>query len=122
MSVDEHRADVAALLAPLVDAARRRTRTEDVDLADALGRVLAGDLLAPVGVPLFRNAQMDGYAVRAADVADARGDAPVRLAVVAEIAAAPGVPPRLAPGTAARIMTGAPVPEGADAVVPVEDT
>lgn len=122
VSVDEHRADVAALLAPLADAARRRARTQDVDLADALGRVLAGDLVAPVAVPLFRNSQMDGYAVRAADVADARTEAPVRLAVAAEIAAAPGVPPRLAPGTAARIMTGAPVPEGADAVVPVEDT
>ncbi|MBN0040425.1 molybdopterin molybdotransferase MoeA [Cellulosimicrobium cellulans] len=122
VSVDEHRADVAALLAPLVEAARRRTRTEDVPLARALGRVLAGDLVAPVAVPLFRNSQMDGYAVRAADVAGASADAPVRLAVAAEIPAAPGVPPRLAPATAARIMTGAPVPEGADAVVPVEDT
>ncbi|MFJ4232353.1 gephyrin-like molybdotransferase Glp [Cellulosimicrobium cellulans] len=122
VSVDEHRADVAALLAPLVEAARRRTRTEDVLLAAALGRVLAGDLVAPVAVPLFRNSQMDGYAVRAEDVAGASADAPVRLAVAAEIPAAPGVPPRLAPGTAARIMTGAPVPEGADAVVPVEDT
>ncbi|MFD4994437.1 gephyrin-like molybdotransferase Glp [Cellulosimicrobium cellulans] len=122
VSVDEHRADVAALLAPLVEAARRRTRTDDVSLADALGRVLAGDLAAPVAVPLFRNSQMDGYAVRAADVAGANPDAPVRLTVAAEIPAAPGVPPRLAPGTAARIMTGAPVPEGADAVVPVEDT
>ncbi|WP_426311206.1 gephyrin-like molybdotransferase Glp [Cellulosimicrobium sp. E-16] len=122
VSVDEHRADVAALLAPLVEAARRRTRTEDVVLADALGRVLAGDLAAPVAVPLFRNSQMDGYAVRAVDVAGASADVPVRLTVAAEIPAAPGVPPRLAPGTAARIMTGAPVPEGADAVVPVEDT
>lgn len=122
VSVDEHRADVAALLAPLVETARRRTRTEDVLLAAALGRVLAGDLVAPVAVPLFRNSQMDGYAVRAEDVAGASADAPVRLAVAAEIPAAPGVPPRLAPGTAARIMTGAPVPEGADAVVPVEDT
>ena len=122
VSVDEHRADVAALLAPLVEAARRRERTDVVVLADALGRVLAGDLVAPVPVPLFRNSQMDGYAVRAADVAGASPGAPARLAVVAEIPAAPGVPPRLAPGTAARIMTGAPVPEGADAVVPVEDT
>jgi len=122
VSVDEHRADVAALLAPLVEAARRRTRTETVVLADALGRVLAGDLVAPVAVPLFRNSQMDGYAVRAADVVGASADAPVRLRVAAEIPAAPGVPARLAPGTAARIMTGAPAPDGADAVVPVEDT
>ncbi|QJW37415.1 gephyrin-like molybdotransferase Glp [Cellulosimicrobium protaetiae] len=122
VSVDEHRADVAALLAPLVEEARRRARTEEVLLADALGRVLAGDLAAPVAVPLFRNSQMDGYAVRAADVAGASPDAPVRLVVVAEIPAAPGVPTALAPGAAARIMTGAPVPDGADAVVPVEDT
>lgn len=122
VSVDEHRADVAALLAPLVEAARRRTRTEEVVLADALGRVLAGDLVAPVAIPLFRNSQMDGYAVRAADVSGARPEAPARLAVAAEIPAAPGVPAPLAPGTAARIMTGAPVPDGADAVVPVEDT
>lgn len=122
VSVERHRADVAALLAPLVDGARRRTRTEDVDLADALGRVLAGDLLAPVPVPLFRNSQMDGYAVRAADVVGASADAPVRLPVSAEIPAAPGTPAALVPGSAARIMTGAPVPDGADAVVPVEDT
>ncbi|WP_435735266.1 gephyrin-like molybdotransferase Glp [Cellulosimicrobium sp. PMB13] len=122
VSVERHRADVAALLAPLVEAARRRTRTEEVDLADALGRVLAADLVAPVPVPLFRNSQMDGYAVRAADVAGARAEVPVRLPVAAEIPAAPGAPAALAPGTAARIMTGAPVPDGADAVVPVEDT
>jgi molybdopterin molybdotransferase len=122
VSVDQHRADVAALLAPLVEAARRRTRTEEVVLADALGRVLAGDLTAPVAVPLFRNSQMDGYAVRAKDVAAASAGSPVLLAVAGEIPAAPGVPRPLAPGTAARIMTGAPVPDGADAVVPVEDT
>ncbi|MBD5786947.1 molybdopterin molybdotransferase MoeA [Cellulosimicrobium terreum] len=122
VSVDQHRSDVAALLAPLVAAARRRTRTEEVDLADALGRVLAGDLTAPVAVPLFRNSQMDGFAVRARDVAGARAGAPARLTVGGEIPAAPGVPAPLAPGTAARIMTGAPVPDGADAVVPVEDT
>ncbi|WP_251153173.1 gephyrin-like molybdotransferase Glp [Cellulosimicrobium sp. Marseille-Q4280] len=122
VSVERHRADVAELLAPLVDGARRRARTEQVDLADALGRVLAEDLVAPVPVPLFRNSQMDGYAVRAVDVAGAGAEVPVRLPVGAEIPAAPGTPAALAPGTAARIMTGAPVPDGADAVVPVEDT
>ncbi len=122
VSVDQHRADVAGLLAPLVAGARRRARTEEVVLADALGRVLAGDLVSPVAVPLFRNSQMDGYAVRAADVEGASPDAPVRLAVEGEIPAAPGAPGPLAPGAAARIMTGAPVPDGADAVVPVEDT
>ncbi|OLT53218.1 gephyrin-like molybdotransferase Glp [Cellulosimicrobium sp. CUA-896] len=122
VSVDQHRADVAALLAPLVEAARRRARTEDVDLADALDRVLAGDLVAPHAVPRFRNAQMDGYAVRARDVADGAPGSPARLPVVAEVPARAGTAPALAPGAAARIMTGAPVPDGADAVVPVEDT
>lgn len=122
VSVDRHRADVAALLAPLVEGARRRTRTEDVGLADALDRVLAGDLVAPHAVPRFRNSQMDGYAVRARDVAGAAPGAPVRLPVTAEIPARAGAAPALAPGTAARIMTGAPVPDGTDAVVPVEDT
>jgi molybdopterin molybdotransferase len=122
VSVERHRADVAALLAPLVEGARRRTRTEDVDLADALDRVLAGDLVAPYPVPRFRNSQMDGYAVHARDVVAAATAAPVRLPVVAEVPAGPGAVPALAPGAAARIMTGAPVPDGADAVVPVEDT
>jgi molybdopterin molybdotransferase len=122
VSVEQHRADVAALLAPLVDGARRRVRTEDVDLADALDRVLAQDLSAPFAVPRFRNSQMDGYAVRARDVAGAAPDAPARLPVLADVPARSGAVSDLAPGAAARIMTGAPVPDGADAVVPVEDT
>ena len=122
VSVERHRADVAALLAPLVDAARDRTRTEEVPLADALDRVLAGDLRAPPPVPRFRNSQMDGFAVRAHDVAAAGAATPARLPVAGEIPAGPGRPAPLRPGTAVRIMTGAPVPDGADAVVPVEDT
>ncbi|MFC8923540.1 gephyrin-like molybdotransferase Glp [Cellulosimicrobium sp. NPDC057127] len=122
VSVEQHQADVAALLAPLVDGARRRARSEEVALADALDRVLATDLLAPHAVPRFRNSQMDGYAVRACDVADAAPGAPVRLPVLGEVPAGPGAVGDLAPGAAARIMTGAPVPGGADAVVPVEDT
>ncbi len=108
--VAEHEGRVRALLAPL------RTRgSEEVSLAAALGRVLAEPVLSPIDLPPFRNSQMDGVAVRAADL-------PGDLPVVAEVAAATGVPAPLAPGTAVRIMTGAPVPEGADAVVPVEDT
>ncbi|MFF3065580.1 gephyrin-like molybdotransferase Glp [Oerskovia sp. NPDC057915] len=118
VSVEQHRREVEALLGP----ALADRRVERVALADALDRVLATDLLAPVDLPAFRSSQMDGYAVRSTDVAGASGTAPVVLPVVAEIPAGPGTPAALAPGTAARIMTGAVVPEGSDAVVPVEDT
>ncbi len=111
--VAEHLARVEALLAPL-----RRRPLEDVSLIDALGRVTALEVVSPIALPSFRNSQMDGFAVRAADVAAA----PVTLPIAREIAAAPGAPGTLQPGTAIRIMTGAPVPDGADAVVPVEDT
>jgi molybdopterin molybdotransferase len=76
--------------------------------------VAAAAVTSPVDLPLFRNSQMDGFAVRA-------GELPGTLPVVASIAAAPGEPAELMAGTAVRIMTGAPVPEGADAVVPIED-
>ncbi|RXR28191.1 molybdopterin molybdenumtransferase MoeA [Oerskovia turbata] len=118
MSVEQHRREVEALLRP----ALADRHVERVVLADALDRVLAADLFAPVDLPAFRSSQMDGYAVRSADVAGASVGAPVVLPVVAEIPAGPGTPVVLAPGTAARIMTGAVVPEGSDAVVPVEDT
>ncbi|GHF16298.1 gephyrin-like molybdotransferase Glp [Pseudolysinimonas yzui] len=111
--VAEHEERVRALLAPL------RTRdAETVPLHAGLGRVTAVDIVTPIPLPPFRNSQMDGFAVRAAEVAGA----PVDLPLVGEIAAAPGEPAPLAPGTAVRIMTGAPLPTGADAVVPVEDT
>lgn len=111
--VDVHLARVQAALAVLA------TRTaESLELADALGRVSHDEVRSPIDLPPFRNSQMDGYAVRAVDVASA----PVSLPVVGEVAAAPGAPTPLRPGTAVKIMTGAPVPEGADAIVPVEDT
>lgn len=112
-SVDDHAATVARLVSRALD-----TGTERVALLAALSRVAAGDVLSPVDLPLFRNSQMDGYAVLAADVAET----PVTLPVAAIVAAAAGTPARLQPGTAVRIMTGAMVPDGADAVVPVEDT
>ena len=118
VSVERHRREVEAL----VGAALTARGSERVALADALDRVLAVDLVAPVDLPGFRSSQMDGYAVRAADVAGAASASPVVLPVVAEIPAGPGVPAVLAARTAARIMTGAVVPEGSDAVVPVEDT
>jgi molybdopterin molybdotransferase len=111
--VDEHAAFVRSLLAGL--GARP---TERVPLADALGRITASPVESPIALPPFRNSQMDGFAVRAADVADA----PVSLPVVGEVAAVAGAPSPLEPGTTVRIMTGAQVPEGADAIVPVEDT
>jgi molybdopterin molybdotransferase len=88
----------------------------------AVGLVLAEDVVASEVVPPFDNTAVDGYAVRASDVASA-GDQPVELAVVGEIAAGAGPGERaLATGEAIRIMTGAPIPPGADAVVMVEDT
>jgi molybdopterin molybdotransferase len=91
-------------------------------LVDALGMTLAEDLLAPFDVPSLANSAMDGYAVRSQDVAKSSEQSPVKLAVIATVAAGklPDIP--LKPGTAIRIMTGAPVPQGADAVVPFEDT
>lgn len=87
-----------------------------------LGRVLADGVTAAVDVPGFDNSAMDGYAVRDAEVAAVIAGRPVRLAVIADLPAGSGENPPLPPGTAARIMTGAPVPDDADRVVPVEDT
>jgi molybdopterin molybdotransferase len=88
---------------------------ETVGLADAARRVLADPkVIAAVDVPAFANSAMDGFAVRAADV-------PGTLRVTGEVAAGAGELPTVEPGTAVRIMTGAPLPPGADAVVPVED-
>jgi molybdopterin molybdotransferase len=96
--------------------------TEAVPLEQALGRVLARDVVSPIFLPQFDNASMDGFAVRAEDVRGATAARPVRLNVVGTIAAG-AVPTRpIARGEAARIMTGAPVPPGADSVVRVEDT
>lgn len=111
--VDEHARFVRSLLSGL--GARP---TERVALADALARITASPVESPIDLPPFRNSQMDGFAVRAADTADA----PVELPVAGEVAATAVLPAPLAPGTAVRVMTGAQVPEGADAVVPVEDT
>jgi molybdopterin molybdotransferase len=113
-TVEEHRAAVAALLGP--------TPVEDRPLAAALGLVLAEDLRATIALPPFDNSAMDGYAVRAHDVADATPDRPVQLPVPEDIPAGRTDSPPLLPGTAHRIMTGAPMPPGADAVVQVEHT
>ena len=96
--------------------------TERVSLLEALGRVLAEDVHAPHDVPQQDNSAMDGYAVIAADVQNATADAPARLRVVGDIPAGHVAERALLPGTAVRIMTGAPIPAGADAVVQVELT
>ncbi|MBI3762175.1 MAG: molybdopterin molybdotransferase MoeA [Chloroflexi bacterium] len=89
----------------------------------ALGRVLAKAIVALIDLPPFANSSMDGYAVRAADVAAASAEAPVTLTVTADIPAGARPPAiALAPGSAARIMTGAPLPPGVDAVIPIEAT
>lgn len=100
----------------------RPLEAERVTLLDALGRVLAAPVVAGDSLPPFANSSMDGYAVRTADVESAGPERPVQLQVVADIAAGAPSPISVTMGTAARIMTGAPLPNGADAVVPVEDT
>ena len=113
-SVEEHRRVVAGLINPRPPVA--------LPLAAALGLVLADDVVAPLSLPGFDNSAMDGYAVLATDVAPAGENTPVRLPVAEDIPAGRTDIPTLAAGTAHRIMTGAPLPAGATAVVPVEAT
>ena len=96
--------------------------TVDVPLLDSLGLTVAEDLVAGFDIPPLANSAMDGYAVRTSDTAVASKYRPVLLPVKGYIAAGDVPEHPLANGTAMRIMTGAPVPEGADAVVPFEDT
>jgi molybdopterin molybdotransferase len=113
-SVDEHLSAVLEPVRPLAELA--------LTLLDAHGCVLAEDIVATHPLPGFDNSAMDGYAVRLDDVAGAGPDSPVELPVAADIAAGHQGLAVVRPGRAARIMTGAPLPEGAEAVVPVEDT
>jgi molybdenum cofactor synthesis domain-containing protein len=113
-TVDEHLAEILGAITPVPAL--------EVAVLEARGAVLAETVTAPVSLPPFDNSAMDGYAVVAADVATAAADAPVTLPVIGDIAAGePGVE-AIRPGMCARIMTGAPMPAGADAVVPVEWT
>lgn len=95
-----------------------------VALPDALGLVLAEDVTADIDIPPFDNSSMDGYAVRSQDVIGANAETPARLRLIGHIQAGfmPSDGDRVEPGTAFRIMTGAPIPAGADAVVRIEDT
>ena len=114
ITVDEH-------LSRIVGTVHRLTSI-GLNLVDAQGCVLAQDVTSEVALPGFTNSAMDGYAVRAADLAAASELAPVTLPVVHDIAAGNTQALSLAPGQSMRIMTGAPMPHGADAVVPVELT
>ncbi len=114
LSVEEAQQRVLRVFEPLP--------TERVDILAAVGRVLASDVHADEDLPPHANSAMDGYAVRANETAQAAPESPTRLRIVGDLPA--GAVPRQAvtPGTAIRIMTGAPLPPGADAVVRVEDT
>lgn len=114
ITVEEHRQRILGTVRPLPAA--------EVGLTDALGCALAREVRAAISLPGFTNSAMDGYAVRSADVAGASESVPVVLPVAGDIPAGSTARVSLEPGQALRIMTGAPLPEGADAVVPVEET
>ncbi|WP_121253595.1 gephyrin-like molybdotransferase Glp [Nocardioides ferulae] len=114
VSVEEHLARILDGVRPLPDYQQ--------PLMDALDLAVAEDVVAPMALPSFDNSAMDGYAVRHEDVATAGAEEPVHLPVVGEIGAGQARLLALPPGTAAKIMTGAPMPAGADSVVPYEWT
>ena len=95
---------------------------EEVALLHAAGRILSAEIKSDINLPLFTNSSMDGFAVRAEDVEGAREDQPVILSVVEDIPAGRSPSKKINNNQTARIMTGAPLPEGANAVVPIEDT
>jgi molybdopterin molybdotransferase len=113
-NVDQHLADILATIEPIAPL--------DLQLLDAHGCMLAEAVVSEVDLPPFDNSSMDGYAVRVADVAGASEASPVKLPVVGDIAAGSQAAYTVQPGLTVRIMTGAPVPTGADAVVPLEWT
>lgn len=114
LSVEDARERILSYFKPL--------STIEVPLLDGLGLVLAEDLTAEFDIPPMANSAMDGYAVRVSDVAGATNSEPVFLPVEGYVAAGYVSDRPLSAGSAMRIMTGAPIPDGADAVVPFEDT
>ncbi|MET8567796.1 gephyrin-like molybdotransferase Glp [Streptomyces sp. NPDC004783] len=112
--MQDHLDDILATVRPLEPI--------ELHLLDAQGCVLVDDVTVPVSLPPFDNSSMDGYAVRVTDVAGASEEFPAVLEVVGDLAAGQAEPPTVGPGQAARIMTGAPLPPGAETVVPVEWT
>ncbi len=114
ISVEEARARILDVV--------QRLPPETKPLEDALGQVLAEDAVSLLTIPPLDNTAMDGYAVRAADTTGASMSNAIQLRVIGEVAAGYIYQGQLEPGTAVRIMTGAPIPAGADAVVPFEET
>ncbi len=114
LNVDEARSRILSHFQPI--------GTETLPLAECARRVLAAHVTAQNNLPSFDNSAMDGFAVIAADLTEASSASPRTLKVVADIPAGTSSDVTLAPGQAARIMTGAPMPKGADTVIPVEDT
>ncbi len=113
-SVDQHLSDLLSGIEPIAPL--------DLQLLDAHGCILSEAVVADVDLPSFDNSSMDGYAVRVEDVAAATESTPVKLPVVGDIAAGSQSAYSVQPGLSTRIMTGAPMPAGADAVVPIEWT
>jgi molybdopterin molybdotransferase len=114
ISVEEALTEILSHVHPL--------EPERIPILDALGRVLAEEIVSEIDIPPFDNSAMDGYAVQSADIAGASAESPVALTVLASVAAGYVAGVRVQPGKAIRIMTGAPLPDGADAVVPIENT
>ncbi|EFQ82571.1 molybdenum cofactor synthesis domain protein [Aeromicrobium marinum DSM 15272] len=114
LTVEDHLEKILRGVGPL--------RAYDQPLVESLGLPLHEDFVSPIDLPRFDNSGMDGYAVLAEDVRDATRETPVVLPVVGEVHAGNARPFAISPGTAAKIMTGAPLPRGADAVVPFEHT
>lgn len=114
LTVEDHLEKILRGIGPLA--------AYDQPLVESLGLPLHEAFVAPMDLPLFNNSAMDGYAVRAEDVASATRQSPVTLPVVGEIAAGSARPFAISAGTAVKIMTGAPIPRGADTVVPYEET
>ncbi len=114
ISVEDAQKSILAMIQPM--------GREKVDLRSCLGRVLAEDVESPRPIPPWNNSAMDGYALRSEDVRGATREAPRKLRVIEEIQAGVVATRKVGPGDAVKIMTGAPIPPGADAVVLVEET
>ncbi|GAA3515446.1 hypothetical protein GCM10022234_08090 [Aeromicrobium panaciterrae] len=114
LTVEEHLEKILRGIGPL--------GAYDQPLVESLGLPLFEAFISPTNLPRFDNSAMDGYAVRAEDVAGASRETPIVLPVVGEIAAGSAKPFAISAGTAVKIMTGAPIPRGADAVIPYEQT
>ena len=114
LSVEEARSRILEMFQPL--------ESERKPILEALGQVLAEDVSSPMFIPPLANSAMDGYAVQSSDITGATPDTPKSLRVIGQVAAGQLPQNEVIPGTAVRIMTGGPIPPGADTVVPFEDT